>query len=68
MGWRAARSQASPQRSVTTAHDSPVDTQDHGDSDDLVDHEQRNPHFKGYPRRLTPIDAPVGVGAFVCQD
>jgi len=33
-----------------------------GDTDDLVDHEQGVPHFKGYPGRLTPCEAPAGMG------
>ncbi len=32
-----------------------------GDSDDLLDFEQGNPHFKGYPGRLISTEPPAGV-------
>lgn len=32
------------------------------DTDDLLDHEQGIPHFKGYPGRLLPCEAPEGMG------
>ncbi len=32
------------------------------DDDDLLDHEQGIPHFKGYPGRLVACDPPVGMG------
>ena len=31
------------------------------DSDDLLDHEQGIPHFKGYPGRLAPCEPPAGM-------
>ena len=31
------------------------------DTDDLLDHEQGIPHFKGYPGRLVPCDPPAGM-------
>ncbi len=31
------------------------------DSDELLDHEQGIPHFKGYPGRLVPCDPPAGM-------
>ncbi|MDJ0866321.1 MAG: molybdopterin-dependent oxidoreductase [Myxococcota bacterium] len=31
------------------------------DTDDLLDHEQGIPHFKGYPGRLVPGDPPAGM-------
>ncbi|MDP6978741.1 MAG: molybdopterin-dependent oxidoreductase [Myxococcota bacterium] len=33
------------------------------DTDDLLDHEQGIPHFKGYPGRLVPCDPPAGMSA-----
>ena len=32
------------------------------DTDDLLDYEQGIPHFKGYPGRLLPCEAPEGMG------
>ncbi|MCG8592625.1 MAG: molybdopterin-dependent oxidoreductase [Proteobacteria bacterium] len=33
------------------------------DTDELLDHEQGIPHFKGYPGRLVPCDPPDGMSA-----
>ena len=33
------------------------------DTDDLIDHEQGIPHFRGYPGRIVACDPPEGMSA-----
>ena len=37
------------------------------DESEFLDHEQGIPHFKGFPGRLTKVDAPTGLASMVLE-